>query len=545
MSRSVIRLMSVLCASVLFAGAFPMPVVHAEKNNTTEETQEDTGEDTELTGQIPEHISIDGTDVSGMDAKEAAAIVDDSVSKYQDVQFTLSVEDKSIEAGSEDLGLHAKNSDVVERALRYGQEGNLISRYKAVCDMANGKTKDFALTLTSDIATTEVFLETKKAELVTEAIDNTVKRENGKFVYVEGSEGVQLLSGKSAIKIADYLATEWDGKDASIELLTQKDTPRGSEKELSAIKDLLGGFHTDFGTVVNGRTNNIKVGASKLDGMVVYPGETISVAEAIGPTTEENGYFLAGSYENGTTVETYGGGICQVSSTLYNAVLLSELEVVTRAAHSMVVSYVEPSKDAAIADGIKDFQFKNNQKTPIYIEGYTEGGNLYFNIYGKETRDPGHRVEYISEVTSQTDPEKEYVAVGDQPVGYYETTTKPHIGYTARLWKVVYENGVEVSRKVINNSKYNPSNEIISVGVGGAPPEALAALGAAMEAKDEAAVRAAIAMWTPEAIAARQQQEAAQAAQAAQAQQAQRPPTENSENAGMSGGGTGGSSGGD
>ena len=123
-----------------------------------------------------------------------------------------------------------------------------------------------------------------------------------------------------------------------------------------------------------------------VDGLVVYPGETISVSEAIGPTTAENGYYPAGSYENGTTVETYGGGICQVSTTLYNAVIRAELEIVTRAAHSMIVSYVEPSMDAAIADGIKDLQFKNNQETPIYIEGYTSGGIIYFNIYGKETR---------------------------------------------------------------------------------------------------------------------------------------------------------------
>jgi len=297
------------------------------------------------------------------------------------------------------------------------------------------------------------------------------------------------------------------------------------KEELESIQDVLGSYHTDFGTVVNGRTNNIKTGASKLDGLVVYPGETISVSEAIGPTTAENGYYPAGSYENGTTVETYGGGICQVSTTLYNAVIRAELEIVTRAAHSMIVSYVEPSMDAAIADGIKDLQFKNNQETPIYIEGYTSGGIIYFNIYGKETRPSNRRVDFVSEVTSQTEPEKEYVAVGDQPVGYIETTTKPHIGYTARLWKIVYENDVEVSRKVFNNSKYNPSKEVISVGVGGATPEAAAAINAAIATKDDATIRATVANYTPEAQAAAAQAAAdaaaAQAAAAAAAQQQQ------------------------
>ena len=191
----------------------------------------------------------------------------------------------------------------------------------------------------------------------------------------------------------------------------------------------------------------------------------------------------------------------------------------------MIVSYVEPSMDAAIADGIKDLQFKNNQETPIYIEGYTSGGIIYFNIYGKETRPSNRRVDFVSEVTSQTEPEKEYVAVGDQPVGYIETTTKPHIGYTARLWKIVYENDVEVSRKVFNNSKYNPSKEVISVGVGGATPEAAAAINAAIATKDDATIRSTVANYTPEAQAAAAQAAAdaaaAQAAAAAAAQQQQ------------------------
>ena len=504
--RMLVAAFGIVCGIGL---AFPVQQVAAEEN--TDDTTQDSA-------VIPEHISIGGTDVSGMSLDEANAVVQQYVDQYQDVTFTLTADDKSIEADGDDIGLCAKNADVTERALNYGKEGNLIERFKANADMQAGKEKDFSISLTSDTATVEAFLNENKSDLVTEAVDNTVKRVDGKFEYVEGSEGVTLMTGKSAVKIADFISTDWDGKDASIELLTEKDEPRGTKEELESIQDVLGSYHTDFGTVVNGRTNNIKTGASKLDGLVVYPGETISVSEAIGPTTAENGYYPAGSYENGTTVETYGGGICQVSTTLYNAVIRAELEIVTRAAHSMIVSYVEPSMDAAIADGIKDLQFKNNQETPIYIEGY-------FNIYGKETRPSNRRVDFVSEVTSQTEPEKEYVAVGDQPVGYIETTTKPHIGYTARLWKIVYENDVEVSRKVFNNSKYNPSKEVISVGVGGATPEAAAAINAAIATKDDATIRSTIASYTPEAQAAAAQAAAdaaaAQAAAAAAAQQQQ------------------------
>ena len=512
--------LKMICAT--FGMVLGMGMLYPVQQVAAEENTESAAQENAV---IPEHISICGTDVSGMSVEEANAVVNQYVDQYENVSFTLTADDKSIKADGDDIGLCAKNADVTERALRYGKEGNLIARYKANADMKAGKSKDFAVSLTSDTATVEAYLNENKSDLVTEAVDNTVKLVDGKFEYVEGSEGVALMTGKSAVKIADFISTDWDGKDASIELLTEKDEPRGTKEELATIHDVLGSYHTDFGTVVNGRTNNIKNGASRLNGLVIYPGETVSVSEAIGPTTAENGYFPAGSYENGTTVETYGGGICQVSTTLYNAVIRAELEIVTRAAHSMIVSYVEPSMDAAIADGIKDLQFKNNQETPVYIEGYTSGGIIYFNIYGKETRPANRRVDFVSEVTSQTDPEKEYVPVGDQPVGYIETTVKPHIGYTARLWKIVYENDVEVSRKVFNNSKYNPSKEVIAVGIGGATPEAQAAIGAALETKDDATIRATVANYTPEAQAAAAQAAAdaaaAQAAAAAAAQQQQ------------------------
>lgn len=487
-------LLVMLGAFVIGVTSFGALGVEAAENKTT--TDEDST-------TIQDHISIGGIDVSGMTKEDAEAIVSDFVKEYNDVELTFTVADKSITADCETVGLCAKNSDVVDRALSYGKEGNMISRYKAQADMKNGKQKDFALSLTADIPTVEDYLNQHKSELVEEAVDNTVKLVDGTFEYVEGTPGEALLVGKSAVAIADYLGTEWNGKDATLELLTEKDTPRGTKEELATIKDVLATFNTNFGTAVDGRTKNINVAAEKLNGKVIYPGEVVSVAESIGPTTAENGYFPAGSYENGTTVETYGGGVCQVSSTLYNAVIRAELEVVTRAAHSMIVGYVEPSMDAAIADGAKDFQFKNNQKTPIYIEAYTSGGNLYFTIYGKETRDPNRKVEFVSEITSQTDPGKEYVAVGDQPIGYVETTTKPHIGYTARLWKIVYENGVEVERKVFNNSKYNPSKEVISVGVATASPEAQAAVLGAIQGQNPDVILSTVANWTDAAIAAR------------------------------------------
>lgn len=492
-----------------------------ESSGTADETsQEDTGADAaesagdeadaSETGTIPENIFISGQNVSGMTADEANQVVADYLSRYGDVEFTLQAGEKSVTADGEDIGLTAKNADVVTRALNYGKEGNLVSRYKANKDMENGVKKDFAISLTADINTAKTYLDENSDELNIKAVNNGLKRENGSFTYVEGSSGVTVLTDQSAVLIADYISAQWSGENATIDLITEVTEPKGTREELAQVQDVLGSFETDFSSSSSARKKNVRTGAEKLNGIVLYPGDTLSVYEAVSPFDAENGYALAPSYENGTTVDSYGGGICQVSTTLYNAVMRAELEIVTRSAHSMIVTYVEPSMDAAIAGTFKDLQFKNNQETPIYIEGYTNGGTLGFRIYGKETRPDNRKVTFESEVTSQTDPVREFVASQDLPVGTIKKTQSSHTGYTARLWKIVTVDGVEESRKVYNNSTYKASNEIYSVGLANASPEAAAAINNAIATQNEDTIRATVSQWANGGTAPQTTQQAPQ-----------------------------------
>ena len=117
----------------------------------------------------------------------------------------------------------------------------------------------------------------------------------------------------------------------------------------------------------------------------------------------------------------------------------------------MIVTYVKPSMDAAIAGDYKDLKFVNNLDAPIYIEGYTVGKDIYFNIYGQETRPSNRKVTYESEVVSEEDPGTQFVATGDA-VGSISTTQGKHMGYVARLWKIVTVDGVEQSRDAITST---------------------------------------------------------------------------------------------
>ena len=160
-----------------------------------------------------------------------------------------------------------------------------------------------------------------------------------------------------------------------------------------------------------------------------------------------------------------------------------------------IVTYVKPSMDAAIAGDYKDLKFVNNLDAPIYIEGYTVGKDIYFNIYGQETRPSNRKVTYESEVVSEEDPGTQFVATGDA-VGSISTTQGKHMGYVARLWKIVTVDGVEQSRDAINKSTYKSSPKIVNVGTASADPNATAAVNAALATGDEATIYATVAQYS-------------------------------------------------
>ena len=150
----------------------------------------------------------------------------------------------------------------------------------------------------------------------------------------------------------------------------------------------------------------------------------------------------------------------------YNAALKAEMDITARSNHTMMVSYVEPSRDAAIAEGVMDMRFVNNTDAPIYIVGGCHGGQITFIIYGHETRPPNRTIELESR-TLETMNSGGYSLYPDatQPVGYIAQTQSPHTGCSAQLWKHIYVDGVETDEVLVNESFYQSVGTIYSVGV--------------------------------------------------------------------------------
>lgn len=444
-------------------------------------------------------VSIGGTDVSGMNAAQAEAAVKKSAEEYASQKIVLKLdEERSVEAALAEFGLSVGDLDsAIQKALDYGKKGNPITCYKILRSAEkNENKKEFPVRYEVTEESAGSALEEKLGPILVQPADAKITQNNGETVIESDVPGEKVDVKKTVSNINQFIAGEQVDEGNTVTVAAEEAEADITAGELEGIKDVLGTFTTYYGESDDGRTMNVESGANHISGTFVQPGEEVSADDLMAPYTEENGYAMAASYENNAVVESMGGGICQVSTTLYNALLLAELEITERYEHSMQVSYVEPSMDAAIADDVKDLKFRNNMETPVYIEAVLAGGNLTFNIYGKEVRPEGRTVEYISETleTVESD-ETRYVATED-PIGTLYTRDNGHTGLKAQLWKVVYEDGTEVSREAVNYSTYLASGKTVAVGTFSESEEASAKINAAIETQNESQINAVIAEIT-------------------------------------------------
>ena len=442
-------------------------------------------------------VSIDKLDVSGMTREEALAALESYEKNLGGQSIKLGIGDNVIEAKLSDLGVTFDNEDLVDEAIGVGHAGNIVKRYKDQKDLQHsGKT--FPLSWQTNEDTVRTYVENNCTKYDKKAQNASLTRENGAFNFVAGTEGLELNVDSAVRTISDYLENSWTSDNTEVlNLETQVTEPEGSAEELANIKDLLGSFTTSFSTSGSNRCKNVSSGASHINGTVLYPGEEFSAYETVSPFTEANGYAMAGSYLNGEVVDSMGGGICQVSTTLYNAVLRAELNVTERSPHSMTVHYVDLSEDAAIAGTYKDFKFVNSTEYPIYIEGYTTSDKkITFNIYGKETRDKNRTISFESQMVSETPATTVLQEDAGQGIGYKAVSSKGSSGYVAELYKIVKVNGVETDRIKVNKSTYKGTNRVVTYGTAG-DPTLSENLRAAIAAQDEALADANIAAAVP------------------------------------------------
>lgn len=226
---------------------------------------------------------------------------------------------------------------------------------------------------------------------------------------------------------------------------------------------LISSFSTRYDASNTNRSTNLRIAAEKINGKVLMPGEVFSYNKTVGKRTVEEGYKDAKIYADGGVVDGLAGGICQISSTLYNAVLLANLEIVERRNHSYTTSYVAAGRDATVVWGAIDFQFENSRNYPIKIEASVKNGVAEFKIHGMQ-EEQEYEINIIPKTTASipyatTQVPDPLLAPGEQAV-----TQAGHLGYKVTTYIVKKLNGVEVSREILSNDTYQPMQAIIRVG---------------------------------------------------------------------------------
>jgi vancomycin resistance protein YoaR len=290
--------------------------------------------------------------------------------------------------------------------------------------------------------------------LDTPPVNAVISMENNQLVYTDEvkGHGIDKAALTASILSADPLSGD------TIPIPMQELEPEITRKDLEGKYVKRGeGCKTGFSSSTKNRKYNIRFGADKINGTILKPGEIFSTNAVLGKRTRKNGWKSAGAYEGGEVVMQAGGGVCQLSSTLFNAVLKADLEIVERRNHSMPVSYLARGLDATInsVGNIIDFKFKNNTSGDIIILAYTEGNTLTMEIYGVpfET-DEYDEIKVRTKQISSTSITTIYTDDPNKPTTYSKTTYKGHKGYKMRTYRDYYKNGVLVKSEDLGLSIY-------------------------------------------------------------------------------------------
>lgn len=315
--------------------------------------------------------------------------------------------------------------------------------------------------------TLEIFTESKKPqEIDIEKIHKEIYKEPINASYDENTHIVTpsengLDFAISIEEINNMLKTQKD--EYTIKLKTLSPNITTSMIGMEAFPDLLSTFSTRYVTSNKNRTTNLRLAANKINGTVIMPGETFSFNKIVGKRTIEAGYKDAAIYQDGKVVDGLAGGICQISSTLFNAVVYANLEITERRNHQFITSYLPAGRDATVVYGSQDFKFKNNRKYPVKIEATLNSGIAKISLYGvKEEND--YTVTFETKTISAIPYKTKYIEDNSLEEGVEKIQQKGTNGLVTETYKILSLNGAVVSKTLLSKDTYNAMQRVVVKG---------------------------------------------------------------------------------
>jgi len=405
-------------------------------------------------GKFRNGVTVNGIEIGKMTAAEARTALQASADSQADAFFvTLSFEGRQWTLDSSTAAFESNLEEILETAMLQEEAGF----YTTAVEVDPAELARFV----SEIA----------AEIDQEPVEASAEYDASNdppFRYTEGQNGYQVDQDAVIARLAACLES---GVSSSLEIDTTVTEPSITTADLKANTSRIAQFSTTFSTKDTNRTHNLNLACEKLNGYVIKPGSTFSFNDVVGPRDEANGWKEAHVIVNGSRYEDgWGGGICQVSTTLYNALLLtgSDFGNFSRKNHSIPSSYVPKGLDATVSYGSKDFKFTNDSDYPIYILASTSGtssseGTLTITLYGKPLQE-GTTVKVYSEVIEKLEPpEPELIVDVTEPASYKVTVQKAITGYKVAVYREITVNG-ETTKETLYTDTYKPVQGVYTVG---------------------------------------------------------------------------------
>lgn len=359
------------------------------------------------TNVIAKNIFVEGIDVSNLTKEEAINYVNENVI-LGELQLNYNGETNVI--SPDEIDLKYNTSEVVEKAYNYTKTDSYFENVKRFFNL-NKNSKNLEIK--------SLYNENKLSEKIQNISDSiNVDMKNAK-VYISDSGNISVSSATIG-KELDIASTKESIYDAiknkdykSIDLKVNIKEPKISTEAVKSVNTLLAEFSTKFSTKDSNRVTNVVLSAKATSDVLLMPGEEFSYNNLTGKRTTSNGYKDAPVIINGKLEQDVGGGVCQVSSTLFNSVLYSGLDVTSRRNHSLKSSYVSIGRDAMVSDGGSDFRFKNPYSHPVYIKNTVSNGVITSKIYGNTSDKKNISIKVEPYTTEGLDAAKTYIEYKD------------------------------------------------------------------------------------------------------------------------------------
>ncbi|MBM7870611.1 vancomycin resistance protein YoaR [Clostridium pascui] len=402
-------------------------------------------------------VVINDIDMTGKTKEEAIKILESKII-VPDKQIIINANNKKYILNTKDLKSHNNIKEIVNKAFSYGRD---LSQTKKEELIKSSKERKFS--------TTETF----NKDIIINLLNKIEKEVNQKekSASVKGVKSGKLLINDHIVgrklnkeKLHKDILTEIKNKDNSIINAEVKDIlPDITKEELSIMNAIISAYETRYSITEEERVYNIGLATKAISGTLLMPGEIFSFNKIVGKRTPERGYKQAPIIIDNKLEKGDGGGVCQVSTTLYNAIIRLNIMSLERSNHTLAPLYIQPGFDATVSEAI-DYKFKNTLKYPIYIEGIISKGTVKFNIYSNSSLN-SIKYDLINEIYEKAIPKTVYREDSNLNLGIKKQEQKPHIGYKVKVYIVEKRSGKITNKKLISNDNYDMTNEVIKIGI--------------------------------------------------------------------------------